>query len=106
MPKVYILKSWRKGKKYVAIYPDGTKTHFGAEGMSDFTIHKDEERKARYIDRHDDNEDWNKTGWKTAGFLSRWLLWNKPTLKESFADVYKRFGIHFKRANTLKSIEE
>ncbi len=28
------------------------KAYFGAAGMSDFTIHKDEQRKQRYINRH------------------------------------------------------
>lgn len=27
-------------------------THFGASGYSDFTQHKDEERKKRYLERH------------------------------------------------------
>ena len=30
--------------------------HFGAKGMSDYTIHKDDERKYRYIMRHKKNE--------------------------------------------------
>ena len=39
--------SKRKGKKYYVIYK-GTKIHFGADGMSDYTLHKDKERRARY----------------------------------------------------------
>ncbi len=31
--------------------------YFGAAGYPDFTIHKDEERKSRYIKRHN-NEKW------------------------------------------------
>jgi len=27
-------------------------THFGASGYSDFTQHKDEKRKQRYLERH------------------------------------------------------
>ena len=39
---------------------DGKKSiHFGAKGMSDFTIHKDTMRKNRYLDRHSKNEDWH-----------------------------------------------
>ena len=37
------------------------------------------------------NEDWNKSGTKTAGFYSKHVLWNKPTLKESIDDINKRF---------------
>ena len=36
----------------------GKHIYFGAAGMSDFTKHKDEDRKNRYIDRHKNNEDW------------------------------------------------
>ena len=50
--------------------------------MSDFTHHKDEQRKQRYIHRHKNNEHWLKSGIDTAGFWSRWLLWNKPTIKK------------------------
>ena len=64
---------------------------FGAQGYSDFTIHKDEERKQRYLDRHKANENWNKPD--TPGALSRWILWNKPTLKESIDDFKKRFNL-------------
>ena len=60
-------------------------------GASDFTKHNDKDRKERYIDRHKKNEDWNKSGVKTAGFYSKHVLWNKPTLKESIDDINKRF---------------
>ncbi len=55
--------------------------------MSDFTIHKDEQRKQRYIDRHKTNENWLKSGIDTPGFWSRWLLWNLPTKKDSYMDI-------------------
>ena len=66
-------------------------THFGAAGMSDFTIHKDEERKKRYILRHKANEDFNDP--TSAGALSRWVLWNLPSLRASIADYKKRFRL-------------
>jgi len=67
-----------------------TKTvHFGAAGMSDFTKHKDPERKQRYINRHKTGENWKDP--TTPGSLSRWVLWNKPTLSASIADYKKRF---------------
>ena len=53
---------------------------FGADGCSDCTKHKDEDRKKRYIDRHKKNENWNNP--KRAGYLSRCILWNKLTLRE------------------------
>ena len=43
-------KSTRAGKKYSVEYL-GKKIHFGAKGMSDFTIHKDKKRRDRYLKR-------------------------------------------------------
>ena len=40
-----------KDKKYYVIY-NGKRINFGAAGMSDFTIHKDPERRQRYRARH------------------------------------------------------
>ena len=34
-------------------------THFGAAGFYHYPIHKDDERKKRYIDRHKKSENWN-----------------------------------------------
>jgi len=64
--------------------------HFGAANMSDFTLHKDPERKKRYIARHLKNEDWNDP--ITPGALSRWILWNKTTLQASIRDYKRRFA--------------
>ena len=56
MMEVVIQKSRRKDKKLDAVI-DGKKTiSFGAAGMSDFTLHKDDDRKERYIARHQKNE--------------------------------------------------
>ena len=94
--KVEIKPSTQKTKKLMAIFYDdnGKKiktVHFGSAGMSDFTIHKDKERKERYLDRHRKRENWNAP--MTAGALSRYLLWNKPTLKASITDYKKRFKL-------------
>tara|TARA_R110000824_G_scaffold24870_2_gene87091 strand:- start:1907 stop:2194 length:288 start_codon:yes stop_codon:yes gene_type:complete len=92
---VEIKPSKRKDKKFTAIFSDNDKKiktiHFGAKGMSDFTIHKDKDRKKLYLDRHRKNEKWNS--YMTAGSLSRWILWNLPTLKESIIDYKKRFKL-------------
>jgi hypothetical protein len=94
--KVVIKKSTNPKKKYMAIFRDekGKKvktTHFGAAGFSHYPIHKNEERKKRYIDRHKKNENWNDKF--SAGALSRWILWNKPTLRDSIADYKRRFNL-------------
>lgn len=91
-----IKRSHKKDKKWdaVFVYPDGhTKTvPFGARGMSDYTKHKDKTRKQRYLKRHAGmGEHWNKPD--TAGALSKWVLWNKPTFKASVADFKKRFKL-------------
>jgi hypothetical protein len=82
-------------KKWDAIFEKEGKekvVSFGAKGYSDFTKHKDVTRKARYIKRHSGmGEHWNKPD--TPGALSRWILWNKPTLKGSLRDFRKRFSL-------------
>lgn len=93
---IKITQSDRKGKKLMAVFENKktgrTKTtHFGADGMSDFTIHKDEARKKRYLDRHRKNENWNDP--TSAGALSRWILWNKPSYKASVKDFKSRFNL-------------
>jgi hypothetical protein len=82
-------------KKWDAVFEKEGKekvVSFGAKGYSDFTKHKDVTRKARYIKRHSGmGEDWNKPD--TPGALSRWILWNKPSLKGSLRDFRKRFSL-------------
>ena len=96
MNVVIIKPSHLKQKKFNAIV-NGTKTiPFGAKGYEDFTIHKNEARKERYISRHQKREDWGDP--MTAGFYSRWVLWNKKTLQTSIDDMNERFknkNIHF-----------
>ena len=92
MLKYYPYKSDKPGKKYYIIAESNRKIYFGASGYSDFTIHKDEQRKQRYIDRHKNDETWSKSGVDTC-FWSSWLLWNKPTIKESYTDIKRRFSI-------------
>ena len=89
MTEIVTSKSSNKNKKYDARI-DGRKTiSFGAAGMNDYTIHKDDERKQRYLDRHRKNENWNDHN--TASFYATNLLWNKKTLSESIKDTNTRF---------------
>ena len=89
MTEIIITKSKNKDKKYSAVI-DGKKTiHFGAVGYEDYSVHKDPERKQRYIDRHKSREDWSDH--TTAGFYAKNILWNKPTITESIRDTNKRF---------------
>jgi len=86
--KYFPYKSDRPDKKYFIITNDNKKIYFGQASASDFTLHKDEARKQRYINRHKKNENWNNKD--TAGFWSRWLLWEKPTIKESYDNIKKK----------------
>jgi hypothetical protein len=95
MKLISLKKSPRDEKKYVAVFDLGngrTKTtHLGATGFSDFRSHRSEERKDSYIARHSARENFNDP--TTAGALSRWLLWNKPTLEASLRDFKARFNL-------------
>lgn len=71
-------RSTRKGKKWMVLYKDKW-IHFGAKGMSDYTIHKDKERRSRYRKRHGVMTD--KSGKlaylnkKNPAYWSWYLLW-------------------------------
>jgi hypothetical protein len=93
--KIQLRKSTRPEKKYMVVLDNRITVHFGAAGMSDFTKHRDPARKDSYIQRHRARENWQKSGITTAGFWSRWLLWNKPTIQESKKDITKRFDVTF-----------
>jgi hypothetical protein len=93
MIKHYPYKSDKPDKKYYIITNNNKKVYFGSAGMSDITIHKDEARKQRYINRHKANENWTKSRIDTAGLWSRYLLWNKKTIKESYSDIKKRCNL-------------
>ena len=96
-----IKKSDRTNKKYKAtftIHKDGKKkektTYFGypsqTDPKNDYTRHKDKNRRNRYIWRHMKD---TRTGDPTrAGYLSLYVLWNKPSLKASITDYKKRLG--------------
>ena len=93
---VKIIRSDRPGKKYAAYFSDNTVTHFGAKGYQNYggvgkEKHLDEDRKKAYLRRHSATEDWND--FKSAGSLSRWILWNKPSFRESVDDYKRRFNL-------------
>jgi len=92
---ISIKPSIMRGKKYTAVFDMGdgkTKTtHFGSSPYSDYIHNHSEERKNLYLNRHRANEEWNDP--TTAGSLSRYILWNKPTLSASIADFKNRFSL-------------
>lgn len=94
-------------KKFKAVFEiDGEEESvtFGARGYRDFTLVNDKNSKFylpkmadrikvrdQYLKRHAKNEDWDDP--YSAGALSRWILWNKPTIEESLADYLERFNL-------------
>ncbi len=99
---VEIKRSSNPEKKLMAVFEDkdGKKiktTHFGQRGASDYTKHGEKERMQRYLERHGGGTTTStKENWKdptTAGALSRWVLWNKPSLSGSFSNFKSRFGL-------------
>ena len=88
-------RSHNPAKKWDAVFEKKGKEEvvsFGARGMSDFTKHKNVTRKNRYLRRHTGKgEHWSKPD--TPGALSRWILWNKPSLRTSLKDFRRRFKI-------------
>jgi len=82
-------KKWRMvfhRKKELLEYTD-----FGAKGMSDFTLHQDEPRRQRFLNRFQKLIKANENDPSSAMTLSHLILWNKPTLDASFQDYLKRF---------------
>jgi hypothetical protein len=97
-----VIPSTAKGKKWTAIFcmckgeskccdNDKKKVHFGSAGMDDFTITKDKEQRERYIKRH--KKDLRTNDPMKPGYLSYYLLWNKPSLQESIKDYKKKFNL-------------
>jgi hypothetical protein len=95
MPAFALLKSDNPDKKFMVMYIDINKKYqkiyFGDSDYEDFTISKDTDRKLLYLNRHRKNENWDDI--YSAGFWARHLLWNKPTIQKSIADVVKKFHI-------------
>ena len=92
MAPVKVYKSRNGVHKFMAVFPDGSVVRFGLKGFSDYTIHKDKERMKRYIVRHTKRENWSRSGAKTAGFWSRWLLWSKPRFSAALKQTQKVLG--------------
>ncbi len=50
-------------------------------------------KQEKKIYRQKNNENWTKSGIDTAGWWSRWLLWNLPTIKASYENLKRKFNI-------------
>jgi hypothetical protein len=116
---IKIKKSPNPKKKFRANFEDGSHVDFGAQGYSDYTIHKNPMRMRLYVQRHggeisksllseidpravqnkmlkvskSDKEYWSKNGIKSAGFWSRWFLWSFPNYGQAKNFIEKKFKI-------------
>jgi len=79
-----------ESKRFKAYFKDGTISKFGQTNpkTGTFIDHQDKELKKNYIKRH--LNDLETNDYKRAGYPSMFLLWNKPTFKDSIKDFNKR----------------
>jgi hypothetical protein len=99
-PPLRLEPSKRKDKKWAAIFGDGQKVHFGGKGCGDYTIYSRgknrafaDKKRMQYIARHGATE---KEAWRnprTPASLSRYLLWETPTLKGAVTKFVKKFKL-------------
>ena len=88
--KVY--ESDKAGKRFVAVFNDGDYTYFGLDTGMTYIDHGDKIMRKNYLARHRPNEDWNE--YKSAGALSRWILWGDSTdIHKNIASYRKRFNL-------------
>ena len=93
---VVISKSERSDKKMKATI-NGKKTiHFGHSSYDDFTTHKNSKRRDNYIARTS-KQDHSKQNVASPAWMSRFILWEKPTLKGAVESANKKYkDINFK----------
>jgi hypothetical protein len=101
--EVIIKLSDKPDKRYMAVFYDKNKkvktTHFGYaitdRGIkkygSTYIDHKNDDLKEAYIARHKVNEDFND--YMSAGSLSRYILWEKKSLRDAINDYKRRFRL-------------
>jgi hypothetical protein len=84
---ISIWPSDRKGKKWMArVDETGQKVYFGQAGAEDFTTHKDEAKRKRWLARHK-VEPWKPALNLTPAWLSRHLLWEKDDMNKAMAEA-------------------
>ena len=73
--------STRKNNKYMATLPGGKKVHFGSTKYEDYTIHKDKERRDKYLARamkiKNKKGELTYTNPESSNYWSVHLLWPK-----------------------------
>jgi len=87
-------KSKRKNKRFMAVFDNGKKIHFGLKGGSTFIDHKDKVKRKNYISRHEVNEKKFYNDPYRPATLSRFILWGDATnLNQAIKDYEKKFKV-------------
>ena len=78
-----------KNKRFIGTFKDGKKVYFGLKNpkIGAFIDHKNETLKKNFISRHKKNLKENK---RSPAYLATFILWNKPTIRESIKDYNMR----------------
>ena len=102
---MFLKKSKRTNKKYV-VKDEKRTIHFGDDRYRDFLLMND--RNSKYYEPNPDERQRIKANYRnrhkgdnlenpfSAGALSYYLLWNKPTLRASIKDYESKFNIKIK----------
>ena len=93
---VYMGRSDKRTKKYMVVI--GTKTvHFGTRGQLDYTKTHDVNAKQAYIAKHPGlSSATNKQILNKPIFWERWILWNKPSKRESIRYLEHKLHIRIR----------
>ena len=90
--------SLQRHKKLRAVFDDGRSVNFGGRGCGDFIEYSAvgppglaRAKRRAYIARHGATERWGDPA--APATLSRYLLWERPTLREAVENYRKRFKV-------------
>ena len=98
-----VLPSQKENKKYTAYFTDNNKekiAHFGLKGSSDYLIHKDKERRKRYLIRH--KNDLNTNNPIKPGYAALFLLWGRTTSLAGNIKIYKSLLKKYNETQDIK----
>jgi hypothetical protein len=94
--------------KMIATFSDEKRVKFGGKGCMDFTLYHArngpeiaEDKRRAYIARHRVREDW--TNPQSRGALSRFVLWEYPSVEESVARYEASLDAYIKNPTRAES---
>ena len=92
LTKLPITESKKYKATFLVVNKEGKEkekvVRFGAQGYRDYTLMN---QKGNKFYEPLENEDWNNV--LSAGSLSRWILWNKPSIGDSLQSFIKKFKL-------------